>query len=370
MTAARAPPSSSAAASPARPRPWRSRRPASSRPSSRRTPPAPTASACSSPSARTASTRSASSTRPSPSLAAGFPTPRITLRSGTGKRLGESRIGVALPDGATSQTLKRADLYRALHEQALARGVRIEHGKRLVAAHETGDGVRAVFADGSEATGDVLIGCDGIRSTVRRIIDSAAPAPAYSGLLTTGGFVRGVGRRRRAGRLRDDLRPARVLRPRAGARRGGVVVRQRAAARRAGGRRAARDQRRRLAPPAAGALRRRRRAGGRARRATTELMPMSPIHAMPRLPAWHRGRMIVIGDAAHAPSPTSGQGASLSVEDAVVLAQSLRDAPGPRSRSPVRGRAPPADRADRQVGGPGQQQQGRRPGRPRRYATR
>ena len=37
--------------------------------------------------------------------------------------------------------------------------------------------------------------------------------------------------------------------------------------------------------------------------------------------------MIVIGDAAHAPSPTSGQGASLSIEDAVVLAQCLRDLP-------------------------------------------
>jgi 2-polyprenyl-6-methoxyphenol hydroxylase-like FAD-dependent oxidoreductase len=38
--------------------------------------------------------------------------------------------------------------------------------------------------------------------------------------------------------------------------------------------------------------------------------------------------MIVIGDAAHAPSPTSGQGASLSIEDAIVLAKSLRDQPG------------------------------------------
>jgi 2-polyprenyl-6-methoxyphenol hydroxylase-like FAD-dependent oxidoreductase len=36
--------------------------------------------------------------------------------------------------------------------------------------------------------------------------------------------------------------------------------------------------------------------------------------------------MIVIGDAAHAPSPSSGQGASLSVEDAVQLARCLRDA--------------------------------------------
>ena len=46
-----------------------------------------------------------------PALATGFPTPGITLRSGTGKRLGESRTGDFLPDGTTSQTLKRADLY-------------------------------------------------------------------------------------------------------------------------------------------------------------------------------------------------------------------------------------------------------------------
>ncbi|PRX48980.1 FAD binding domain-containing protein [Prauserella shujinwangii] len=48
------------------------------------------------------------------------------------------------------------------------------------------------------------------------------------------------------------------------------------------------------------------------------------MHSVPHLPRWHRGRMLVIGDAAHAPTPTSGQGASLSVEDAVVLARCLR----------------------------------------------
>ena len=39
-------------------------------------------------------------------LATGFPTPRITLRSDSGKRLGESRIGDVLPDGTTSHTLR------------------------------------------------------------------------------------------------------------------------------------------------------------------------------------------------------------------------------------------------------------------------
>ena len=37
--------------------------------------------------------------------------------------------------------------------------------------------------------------------------------------------------------------------------------------------------------------------------------------------------MIIIGDAAHATSPASGQGASMALEDAVVLAKCLRDQP-------------------------------------------
>lgn len=60
---------------------------------------------------------------------------------------------------------------------------------------------------------------------------------------------------------------------------------------------------------------------------TADIMKASPTHSVPHLPAWHAGRMIVIGDAAHAPTPTSGQGASLSIEDAVLLARCLRDLP-------------------------------------------
>jgi 2-polyprenyl-6-methoxyphenol hydroxylase-like FAD-dependent oxidoreductase len=58
-----------------------------------------------------------------------------------------------------------------------------------------------------------------------------------------------------------------------------------------------------------------------------EIMPASATHALAHLPVWHRGRMVVIGDAAHAPTPSSGQGASLAIEDAVVLAKCLRDLP-------------------------------------------
>lgn len=266
-----------------------------------------------------------------PVLAAGFPTPGITLRSGTGKRLGESRTGGTLPDGTTSHTLRRADLYRALHDEALARGVRVEHGKRLVDAHDTGDGVRAVFADGSEAAADVLIGCDGIHSSVRRIVDPAAPAPAYAGLLATGGYAHGVAVDAEPGRY-EMIFGRRAFFGYAVAPGGEVwwfanLPRRDEPA--AGELQAVSGEewRRRLlalyagdAGPADALV-----------RATPELMPMSPIHSIPHLPTWRRGRMLVVGDAAHAPSPTSGQGASLSIEDAVALAVCLRDLPGPEA---------------------------------------
>jgi 2-polyprenyl-6-methoxyphenol hydroxylase-like FAD-dependent oxidoreductase len=40
--------------------------------------------------------------------------------------------------------------------------------------------------------------------------------------------------------------------------------------------------------------------------------------------SWHRGRVVLIGDAAHACPPTLAQGAAMSLEDASVLAELLR----------------------------------------------
>lgn len=51
-------------------------------------------------------------------------------------------------------------------------------------------------------------------------------------------------------------------------------------------------------------------------------------HDLPSVPTWRCGPLAIIGDAAHAPSPSSGQGASMAIEDGVILAQCLRDAPG------------------------------------------
>jgi len=49
------------------------------------------------------------------------------------------------------------------------------------------------------------------------------------------------------------------------------------------------------------------------------------IYDVPSLPRWHVGRVMLLGDAAHAMSPAGGQGASLALEDAMLVSQFLAD---------------------------------------------
>jgi 2-polyprenyl-6-methoxyphenol hydroxylase-like FAD-dependent oxidoreductase len=72
----------------------------------------------------------------------------------------------------------RGDLH-----QVLAAGVtpgRLALGRRLVGFDSAGHGVVLRFADGSSATGDVVVGADGIHSVVRREL-LGAESPRFSG---------------------------------------------------------------------------------------------------------------------------------------------------------------------------------------------
>lgn len=113
----------------------------------------------------------------------------MVMQSWTGKQL-------ARFDGSSGRPVMhviwRADLFRALYDEARRRGIRIDHSHRFLGARETGDGITAGFSNGSTAYGDVLIGADGIRSTVRSMIDPTAPPPRYTGLLGFGGWTTDV----------------------------------------------------------------------------------------------------------------------------------------------------------------------------------
>ena len=113
-----------------------------------------------------------------PALAAGFPTPALTLRSSTGKRLGDVPASTARPGAPTSRTLMRAELAGLLRAEAERRGIPVMAGRRLAGAEQRDGRVRARLADGSELAADLLIGADGIHSVVRRLIDPGASTAA------------------------------------------------------------------------------------------------------------------------------------------------------------------------------------------------
>lgn len=98
--------------------------------------------------------------------------------------------GRAIHRRVAARSARPTALNRVLRDQAVARDVEVAFGKRVAGVEDGGRRVTARFAAGTEVTGDVLVGCDGIHSVTRRSILPAGPLPAYTGLVGTGGFVR------------------------------------------------------------------------------------------------------------------------------------------------------------------------------------
>jgi 2-polyprenyl-6-methoxyphenol hydroxylase-like FAD-dependent oxidoreductase len=76
------------------------------------------------------------------------------------------RNGKILVEQPTARTLSGwSRLYRALLDALPGESYRL--GKRLVSVAQNGDTITAMFADGTSEHGDLLVGTDGVRSTVR-----------------------------------------------------------------------------------------------------------------------------------------------------------------------------------------------------------
>ncbi|RIX31201.1 FAD-dependent monooxygenase [Amnibacterium setariae] len=254
--------------------------------------------------------------------AVGAPTDENLLVGATGRVLGTVSIGVPLASGLRGLTLRRADLVAVLAEHAAGRGVEVRADARVVEVDVADGAVRT--ERGERLRGDVLVGADGVRSLVRRAVDPGAPAPRYVGLTNFGGVTAdpgiAAGLRPRAWTMVFGRRAFFGAHPLPS---GEVVwfVNVPEPPIPAEVRATTTDDRWRErlvalvqddAGPAAALI-----AAGR-----LELAGDS-TYDLPRVRRWRRGTAVLVGDAAHAPSPSSGQGASMALEDGVVLGREL-----------------------------------------------
>ena len=248
----------------------------------------------------------------------GFPLTTMRVTAATGDVLAVTPIGEQDDPLRHYRCIGRAELGATLCAEVARRGIEIVHGKRLAAVDDS----TVTFADGSTATGDLIVGADGLSSTVRGFI--APTGPRYAGQRVFYGYTNDI---------EPDHEPGRIEMIRGSGTAIGYAVSpagetnwfcrvpdpELSAAEIAAGtpaqwREALLPLVRADATPAADII-----------AATTDRLMVTNACDLPEGMSWRAGRMLLIGDAAHAASPATGQGASMAVEDAVVLGKALRD---------------------------------------------
>jgi 2-polyprenyl-6-methoxyphenol hydroxylase-like FAD-dependent oxidoreductase len=258
---------------------------------------------------------------------AGIPMFAMKMVNRKGKLLGQIGKLSGEPQG---YTIKRGELHKILRDEVVRQGIPIEFGRKLKGIEQVGqDQVIAQFEDGSSASGALIIGCDGIHSRTRRIMMPDAPEPSYTGLISFGGFLKSsdipceygiqnmvFGKKAFFGYSVRNAEEVywfgNINYPGTPTRRDLLDIPQMV------WRKTLQNLYARDIAPLPEIVN------------STGEIGVYPIYDMPPLKQWHRQSVVLLGDAVHATSPNAGQGASLALEDAIVLAQCLRDIPDKR----------------------------------------
>ncbi|MGW1780005.1 FAD-dependent oxidoreductase [Streptomyces sp. NPDC002143] len=212
--------------------------------------------------------------------------------------------------------MRRPGLQQLLIDRVLASGADVRLGTTADAFRQDGDGVDVAFSDGTSGRYDLVVGADGLGSATRRMIGVTdapeptgmgiwrAPAPRPAGVHRTemvyGGrcFIAGycpIGEDTVYAYLVEPARERSSLDPDAYA-----------------------DEMRALSEGYGGAWEE-LRAGFTDPKAVNYAWFDRHLVEGP----WHRGRIVLVGDAAHACPPTLAQGAAMALEDVLVLAELL-----------------------------------------------
>jgi salicylate hydroxylase len=239
----------------------------------------------------------------------------------SGRALARLPLGawLAARHGAPYWAVHRGDLHAALLA-AVAGDARVElrTGCEVVSATQADDGVQATCASGEMVAGSMLVGADGLWSSVRRTIAPQAQ-PVFVGTTATRAVIAAAA----AGPLATSvvglwLTPGVhvVHYPVRQGRDVAVVVIA-----------AEPWQGRDWSAPADAALLHARLAGFHPTLAdvlgAVRDWRKWALHRLSPLPAWTQGRVTLLGDAAHPMLPYLAQGGAMALEDAVVLADAL-----------------------------------------------
>jgi 2-polyprenyl-6-methoxyphenol hydroxylase-like FAD-dependent oxidoreductase len=212
--------------------------------------------------------------------------------------------------------LSRLQLHHILLGAAERAGAAVRLGVTVAETNDEQDRVHVRFTDGKQDTFDLVAGFDGIRSAMRQHLVGTTFAPRPSGY---GGwrvqaprppevrgmeFLQGIGSKTGAMPLSNDIMYLFHIRPETP---GADFERQDHAA----------LLKERLAPYGAYV------AEIAASLNSASDIVYSPIEPLMLPWPWHRGRVVIGGDAAHTFAPHLTQGAAMAAEDAFVLAREV-----------------------------------------------
>lgn len=251
----------------------------------------------------------------------------LTMRrqDAAGNALGGLDIGLLdRTMGYPTYTVLRRHLQEVLLDHAARAGITVEFGRRAVAIELDAHG-RAVahFENGASIRPDLLIGADGRMESVARKFVAGDNTPVYQG------FVNWIGVAQGPHALMDDMSIMDFWG--AGERFGCVAIRPdlvywaAAQARPLHEARPTANMRKEIEnmfaewpEPISGII----------RATPANAIRLIAVHDLEPLHTWSRANVLLVGDAAHAPLPTSGQGACQALEDAWHLARCVNGASG------------------------------------------